>query len=283
MLNLHRIASIALFLSFMVYSCKSALTPSTNGTLRESYDTSFTMNGQRYVKSVSFTNDWGTYSMDKSTFQGVVYEHQYWVGIDLMNIFSISSSGDQIGITYVYCTSSATEDTTIYSEDFEHEMVEESASGSCKLNSNQETSIPVSFPPLTTEPKPSRHSTDIIVTGSQLNIRNSTGDVEIKGVKYDVIVFSTVNCASCPGSTGGWYELHSFLYNSQAQKACFAIFYLFLDNKSSIEMQYALCVPDLSQPDTTYTATWTGKLTKEPIHANSTQAKVHWMMIRDKI
>ena len=257
----------------------SALTPSTNGTLRESYDASFTGSGTSYVSSVSFTNDWGSYSMDKATFKGVVYEHQYWVGIDLMNIFSISTSGDQIGITYVYCQGSQV--TTIYSEDFQHEMVEESAKGSCQLNTNRETNIPVSFPPLTTEPNPSKHSTDIKVTGSEIEIADSVGYVEIDKVKYNVTVFSTVNCASCPGSTGGWYELHSFLYNAQAKKACFTIFYLFLDNKSSIQMQYALCVPDLSQPDNTYTATWSGKLTNEMLPRNSTQAMVHSLMIQD--
>ena len=57
----------------------SALTPATNGTLKELYDASFTGSGTHYVSTVSFINDWGSIGMENTNFNGVVYQRMYYL------------------------------------------------------------------------------------------------------------------------------------------------------------------------------------------------------------
>eukprot|EP01084_Bolivina_argentea_P224931 380229_1 len=262
-----------LFTLFETLCLSQQLTPSTNGTLTEGYDGLFTCTGTKYVTSASFKDNWGSFKMDSKTFMGVIYAHQHWDEYDLMNIFSVSSTGDEIGVIYVYCQGSSV--VVIYSEDFTHQMTEESASGLCQFNTNQKVNVKVSFPPISASPKPSTIANNINVTGSKINITNSVGTVNLNDGKYDIIVFSTVNCMNC--GDGGWYELHSFLHNAQKHKICFTIFYLEFTSRNNVLMEYSLCLTDLTQPANDFKATWSGSLPANgiAIASNSSDAKIH--------
>ena len=257
------------------------------------------------------SDNWGTFEMNQESFHGLVYVYQSWDGYDLMNIFSISDKGDDIGIIYVYCLQNSqslyptnliknthnnnsynienilksshlaqsqsqleTKNSdevlslrlrisAIYSEDYEHVMTYEPAGGNgyCTIDSNSNSRVSVSFPALNAAPSVDKDSFGVKVDGgTSLNITDGEGWVynNLDGRYYNIIVFSTVDCSDC--GNGGWYELHSFISNSEQEKACFGIFYLEFESKNSVLLEYSLCVPDLSKPDYTYTASWSGKL-----------------------
>ena len=129
-----------------------------------------------------------------------------------MNIFSVSNSGSQMGIIYVYCQSGQI--VGVYSEDFTHEMYYEQGSGSpCTINYNNQNSH-VQFSALQNYPDPSKHSNSILVSGNRINIRDSVGYAFLSnGYNYTVTVFSTVDCSTCPSNDGGWYELQLIISN----------------------------------------------------------------------
>jgi len=247
------------FFSLFYLKCSADLAPATNAYLINSFDTSFTTTkANSIVSNIKFTNNWGQLYVNNELFNGVVYQHQHWDGYDLMNIFAVPNNiGNQIAILYVYCEQSSV--VTVYYEDYTYTMTDENASGTCVFL-NQTTKTLVQFPAITQSPNPTTQAYNIEITGENISIIKSNGTLVLSDELYNVIVFSTVNCETCPSSDGGWYELHSFLIKQNSPKICFGILYLMLSDHNQVSLEYGFCLPDLDEPSADFKASWTGSL-----------------------
>jgi len=72
-----------------------------------------------------------------------------------------------------------------------------------------------------------------------------------------LLPFESVDCRSCPGADGGWWELHALLYDPGRKLACFGVFYML--QPGQVELHYSISLPDLSDTGSgaSFTATWT--------------------------
>jgi hypothetical protein len=86
------------------------------------------------------------------------------------------------------------------------------------------------------------------VTGTSLALSSAgAGTMTLNGASWKVFPFSLVDCSTACG-TPGWYELHSIYWNAGNTQTCFGIFYLVANTPSRVQLEYSICLPDLSDP-----------------------------------
>jgi hypothetical protein len=77
---------------------------------------------------------------------------------------------------------------------------------------------------------------------------------------------STVDCSDCVSNClecepGPWWELHFFASKpSDSSFGMFGIYYIFPANKTFVQLNYTISVPDLLQPSLNLEANWNGDL-----------------------
>jgi len=157
-------------------------------------------------------------------------------------------------VLWLYCQGSQFTDIYLHTTDGTP-TVHETASGACEDHTNQPRTLGVALPAVDMVVAPLRG--DFHVEGEHVLLDGPRpGTVRLGGRPMTVLPYNLVDCSTACGSPG-WQEIHSILWDAQAQVACFAIFYLFPTGEEII-LAYSLSLPDLSEPAsaTRLTATW---------------------------
>lgn len=102
-----------------------------------------------------------------------------------------------------------------------------------------------------------RVHTGFEVTGRSLQLHGAMpGVVRYGGTVRAAFPFAVIDCTMCD-VTGGWYELHSLLWDPASGSVILGIFYLDAGNRSEILFEYAIDLGTLARlAGATYAADW---------------------------
>jgi hypothetical protein len=223
----------------------------TSGQLAVDFQADVTGHGTTRLGDVTVATNVVDYTLVGAAHVGVAYQHHVWAGYTLYDVVSIAADGSDLAVTYLYCQGTGL--PYAYTESYTLAMDYEAASGTCSGNETAAT-VDVALPALAA--LPTAFDTGITISGTDLDLGASGGQVDLAGATWDVIPFNTVDCTTCPG--GPWLEIHSVLV--RPAEACFGIFYLYPDTPGTVQLSYTLCMPSLDRPDGVYTADWSGTL-----------------------
>jgi hypothetical protein len=229
--------------------------PASNGSYGLSFGISVGGRGSQRVGNIAIDGGFGTVVVDGVSLPVAVHERQEWTAFGYNLYQSLAISGDRWVVLWFYCRGGAL--TDIYWESTAGGGIRlESASGDCAESSSPST-VQASFPAIDMPLPPLVGGFE--VTGANVGIHGATpGWVRVGGREYDVYVFSYVDCTVECGSPG-WHELHALLWDRARGWLCFAIFYLFRDERA-IQLSYSFSLPALVEPFSTTVltgATWT--------------------------
>lgn len=102
-----------------------------------------------------------------------------------------------------------------------------------------------------------RVHTGFEVRGKSLQLHaRAPGAVLYGGAVRAAIPFAVIDCSRCD-ATGGWYELHSLLWEPASGSVTLGIFYLEARNPSQVLLEYVIDLGSLKQVrSTVYAAEW---------------------------
>jgi len=209
--------------------------------------------GTDRVGAIEVSGGLAAIEVDGEAWIGVAYEHQDWsaFGYDTFQVLLVAP--DHWVVLWIYCQGS--ELTDLYFEVSDGSpLAYEPASGACTLVDEPDT-VDVALPAV------DMHVDQLVagyrVLGDDLQIDGpAPGALRLGPTEMHVLAFRDVDCSAECGAPG-WYELHAVLWDPVGSRACFGIFYLFLDDQPVL-LTYSLTLPDLTDPagETQLDATW---------------------------
>ncbi len=225
--------------------------PATSDTSQLPFKLNVAGSGTARLTSVHVTDNRVELLLLGAAHRGVVYTSHDWVaaGYTLYDVISIAEDGADLAVTYLYCV--GTDLQYAYTESFQHALDWEPMSGTCDvLMGAYDTQV--DLPALSA--LPGGFNSGISISGAGVEVNPLGGDLELSGSSWELTPFATVDCTDCPG--GPWLEVHSLL--RAANRGCFGILYLYPEDPMRVDFTNAICLPDLSQPAQSYSATWSG-------------------------
>ncbi len=200
---------------------------------------------------VALTADVGIFE-DGHAAKAFVYMTVPFSGFTLYQGFAVSPTSWDV--FWLYCMGAGI--NNIYDEGVSGPpMFDVTASGTCAGTSTATTAqIALDAVQLATPAPFAGYS----VHGSSIFVReDGAGSITLAGHEMPLLVFGDVDCSACGG--GGWFELHSVIWDDANARAIFVIIYLMNDDMFSVELTYARSLPDLADPigDMMLPATWT--------------------------
>lgn len=228
--------------------------PPTSGTLDLDFSISLSGAGTNTVGQISMVDGAGTVRVHGREVDAVVYERQPWpeFGYTLYQILAVAD--DAWYVLWAYCSGQTLEH--FYFEGTDGTSLDtEPATGTCAgtdVPSTTQVDLPAVDMPLP--------ETDLGFTflGADLDLDGvNPGTVHIAGRDMVLLPFESVDCTGVCGA-GSWYELHAILWDRDAGRACFGIFYMTIGTDDRVALTYSLTLPDLTDPAgyTTFAATW---------------------------
>jgi hypothetical protein len=195
----------------------------------------------------------GTIEMMGRTLPAVVVAESAFTeqGILLHQIYALSDDG--FFLVWTYCTAGAIDLVYILDSRDGSGRFEE-ASGTCD-DVQRIAATQVRFPGADL-PWP-RVQTGFEVTGKSLQLyAGMPGAVRYGGTIRAAIPFAVIDCTMCD-ATGGWYELHSLLWDPGNGSVILGIFYLDAGDRSQVLFEYAIDLGTLERvTGATYAANW---------------------------
>ncbi len=230
----------------------------TNGSLSAADVAAvITGTGTAGIGAVSITDGAGTVALDptgaRPPTRAFVMAHQPF-GDDLFQTLAVDA--DRLTVLWFYC--SAGDLAFVYWEDSRGgPMQHETASGTCTFTSGV-ASVEVAVPAFSFVAPPSPPGWTFAATDpTQLAFDGaSPGHIVVAGSSLALYPFDTVDCSAC--GSGGWQEIHSFLWDETHSSLTFGIVYLFPPTLAKpMQLSYSLTLPTLAQPaDETFQGTW---------------------------
>jgi len=209
--------------------------------------------GSRRIGKLSLSASAGTVEIDGVALPAIAFERQPFAAPSTITAYElVSVAADRMYLLWIYCVPGATI-TQLWVESTAGEgLTSEIASGSC--TDVFKASTPRLRAPAVSMSWPSADR-GFSVSGTAIDLpARAPGTVQYDGVKQVAFHFATVDCSFCGG--GGWYELHSLLWNPQTSAVTFGIFYLMIAG-GPVLFEYTLSMPVLGRgPAATYTASW---------------------------
>jgi hypothetical protein len=224
----------------------------TAGSLAVPFDFSVSTVGE---VTVDVTHGVGTVqSGNGAALPAFTYERIVWgpsePGLVLYQLLAVGA--DDWQVVYVYCQGSAV--SGVYTEATNAPLVLWEATGSCGAESTAETTEHVNLP--ADELLLDGLEQNVAVSGPNLQLgSDAVGTMTLSGTAWSVYPFNFVDCSSC--GTPGWYELHSVFWSPG--QTCFGIYYVFPDTPDYEQLNYAVCLPDLTDPTggvATFDSSW---------------------------
>jgi hypothetical protein len=207
------------------------------------------------IEAARFTDGRGTLRFEGVDLPAVVYEKIPFGEYTLASI--VATLPDNLLVTYAYCKDGGV--TAFYFESLRYTVSVQtplSSAGSCVFtdepSSGEASFIRPSAPLAYAAPEDAAK-----VEGARLSLDGGLGTIELEGRRYDLRVFTTVDCAKCGGA--GWFELHVTVRRDQ--ELAFAILYLAPDKPAEVQLAHGirLDVPALWPRDEVLPAAWTLK------------------------
>jgi hypothetical protein len=228
--------------------------PPTSGTLDLPFTIALSGSGTGTVGQISIVDGAGVVSVHGRSIDAVVYERQPWpeFGYTLYQMLAVDD--DAWYVLWAYCDGQTLEH--FYYEGTDGTALDtEPATGTC-AGTDQASTVSVNLPAVDM-PTP---ETDLGFTflGAELELDGvNAGRVHIAGRDMVLLPFESVDCTSVCGA-GSWHELHALLWDREAGRACFGIFYMTVGMDDRVALTYSLTLPDLSDPAgyTVFDAMW---------------------------
>jgi hypothetical protein len=217
----------------------------TEGSLALDFDVSVSAHGGHFVESASISGATGHVQIAGKQLPAVVYERVPWpeIGANLYQALAVDQ--DRWWILWFYCQNGALAVTYYESTLGGGAQVDPGAAGTCSEGGGP-SRVHVQLP--ATQLGLPALVGGYRAEGPDLSIGcDGVGRVNLGTRALDVYAFGTVDCSACASSDGhGWRELHAILWDAQAARACFGIFYF--QSPGSVKLEYALSLPDLGDP-----------------------------------
>lgn len=217
----------------------------TSGQLALGFGLTASARGGRFVESASIDGSVGRVQIAGAELPAVVYERVPWPEIGATLYQAIAVDSDRWWILWFYCQNGALAAAYYESTTAGGAQLDATLGGTC-TESPTASQVQVQLPA-------TRLGLPALVGGYHVDGPdvsldcNGTGHVNFGGRELSAYVFGTVDCSACASSDGhGWRELHAILWDPQAARACFGIFYL--QSPGSVKLEYALSLPDLGDP-----------------------------------
>jgi len=221
--------------------------------------------GSKQVGTIDIYQNKGSIEIDSLKLKTFIQHVIPWEGKQLTLFQGLAFDEKHFYAYWVYC-SPKSEITHIYYESSDGSgMKWEAAKGVC-ISSKYSSATQIDLPEIQLKKPTPVSGFNIMGKNILLNSKGSGSVVLGKtSQKFEFIPFTTVDCSQCGATKSredGWYELHSLLWNSSENRACFGIFYLFNNPRTPISLHYSMCFPDLDQSlnSTSFTAQWTSPL-----------------------
>jgi hypothetical protein len=221
----------------------------TDATLALAFSATAEGSGTKVIGNIHLDGDVGTVEIHGKMLPAVVYEKQPFAPYVLYQTLIVDDAA--LYVSWVYCLNGKI-DTVYYEGTDGTTIAEEPATGTCS-DMAVATSVHVTLPAADV-------TAPALLPGWQLDGPDihydgvSPGTVNL-GEELTLLPFGTVDCSQC--GSGGWFELHSLLWDPTQKRLCFAIIYVFKPG-TPLQMTYSLTLPDLSDPagTTSLTATF---------------------------
>jgi hypothetical protein len=227
--------------------------PATNGELSLPYSVTMQGAGSNYVGAVSISGDVGTIVFDHVTLPVVAYT-QDWFAAANRNAYTILAAQSAFWVVFfAYCDTSGNLTDVWYETTNGAPDTDETATGTC-VTSATTVSAKVQFPAVNM-PFPSLAS-GFTIDGANIHYDGTTPGTFVDATTTrKFFPFTTVFCTTC--GVPDTYELHSILWDPNAQQACYGIFYIGTI-PGQVGLNLALCLPSLTKlPVGVYPATAT--------------------------
>jgi hypothetical protein len=230
--------------------------PETDGSLDLPFSMSASGEGTDRIGVVDLPGGVGTIEILGRTLPALVHQQQPWPKFDYTLYQTIAVAEDAWYVLWLYCTE-ADALAWIYLEGTDGTALDvEPATGSCSGVSTPST-IDVTLPAIDLAIESLVEG--FTASGPALTIASGApGSIVLGAGTMQVHAFGVVDCTTVCGPTP-WYELHAILWDEAAQRACFAIFYLYPEQPDTITLTYSLTLPDLADliGYVSLDATWT--------------------------
>ncbi len=229
----------------------------TSGTVTlQDADFSIDGHGSTTLGAFSIAHGSGTIELVGKSVPAAVYRRQAFTANNLRLYQTLAVESARMWVLWFYCSTTDNSLQGIYFENTDGTPVTfEAATGTCQ-DANVTSMVSVSFPAI--DMPPPQLVPGYTIDGARVKLSGAMpGSVDLQ-TTLTVFVFNTVDCKTGCG-TPGWTELHSLLWDAQAGRVCFGIFYLGLDDTSHVQLAYSLTLPSLTDPagDLTLPANWT--------------------------
>jgi hypothetical protein len=210
--------------------------------------------GTAYVGAFQLHESVGTIEMMGRTLPAVVVAESAFSeqAIILHQIYALSDDG--FFVVWTYC-SAGTIDLVYILDSRDGSGRFDGASGTCD-DVQRASATPVRFPGADL-PWPRVH-TGFEVNGRSLQLHAAApGAVHYGGTVRAAVPFAVIDCSLCDAK-GGWYELHSLLWDPGNGSVVLGIFYLIAKDDSHVLFEYAIDLGTLQRvTGATYAADWT--------------------------
>ena len=231
----------------------------TAGPLSSSFSLTAHGSGTKTVGAFHFESNVGTMEIDGMVRPAFVYERINWTAIGRTLFQGFAASDSELLVFWLYCNGETGVLTEVqFMTTMNGTIVHDPASGMC-VSEYTPTTSEVTVPALDL-------SIPRLVEGFTIDGRNLHLDTDGRGsmtldeVELELYVFGLVDCRDCPDNAA--WELHSLLYDRDAGRLCFSIFYLPINpsaNEVLVSGTYSLSLPDLVEPfqPAVFVADWT--------------------------
>jgi len=220
------------------------------------FNAEVTGTGTTRVDSLSFERNIGEINMT-SPVSALLYLEQEWAEINTTLYHVIAPTQDNLNIFYLYCGTDTGHLDFIWHESYTESMDYEMAAGQCNSIA-EEIEVPVDLPTPTVMPLPEQLVSGFSVEGPGITVNETGGSIQFPELEMDLYAFEYVDCTQCAATQdGGWWELHSIMYDEDTQSTCFGIIYMMLNDKENVLLGHGFCLDTLAAlPPISMEADW---------------------------
>ncbi|MBL4686344.1 MAG: hypothetical protein JKY37_17245 [Nannocystaceae bacterium] len=198
----------------------------TAGPLSSRFSLTAHGSGTKTIGAFDFESNVGTMEIDGVVRQAFVYERINWTEIGRTLFQGFAASNSELLVFWLFCNSETGVLTEVqFMTTINGTIVHDPASGMC-VSEYTPTTSEVTVPAL--DLSIPRLVEGFTIDGLKLHLdTDGRGSAVVDEVELELYVFGLVDCRDCPGSPA--WELHSLLYDREADRMCFTIFYLHLN------------------------------------------------------
>ena len=195
---------------------------------------------------VSIQANQGTVRWRGESLRAFVYQETPALQPELGVFQGVAVGPDRWLVFWLYCDEHDALYHIFYETTDGYAMAGSPAEGTCK-RTREPRSLHVELPA----------STPLIAYASDTQVFADSATLHLAGTEpgsltlldhtVSVYPFGFVDCSAC-GAYGGWFELHSLLWDAEERSLSFDIFYLFPGHDDIVTASYGLSLPSLRSP-----------------------------------